>query len=181
MSAVVKRLPVPRRNIILPPPPAAPKLHIVQGGLAKNELNAFQEDVSQYEAAGWWSRVAAVVADGFIVGLANLGIGFVVTKLLGMPALLSSIGGMVLGYYYLTYFLVKKNGQTPGKKLMKIRLINLRSNDGNFTDKGQVMGREYFGKLVSMLLIVGYAMPLFRKDKRALHDLMSGTRVIRYS
>jgi uncharacterized RDD family membrane protein YckC len=38
---------------------------------------------------------------------------------------------------------------------------------------------RYFASLVSRLILgIGYLLVVFRADKRALHDLMAGTRVV---
>lgn len=184
MSALPKRAPVSRK-VLLPPPPVQGRFSVLQGGLAAapivRELDAFREELSQYEGASWWSRVGAVFVDAFLIGLANIALEALCTRVLGLPAFVASLGGMVVAYQYLMHFNMKRGGQTPGKKLMKIRVINLRTADGGFESRKQVLGREYFGKVLSSVFMVGYLLPIFRKDKRALHDLMSDTRVIRYS
>ncbi len=187
MSTFPKRAPVSRK-VLLPPPPGAGRLSVLQGGLAVaprapvvRELDAFREELSQYEGATWWSRVAAVFVDAFLIGLANIGLEALCTRVLGLPGFVASLGAMVVGYQYLMHFNLRGGGQTPGKKLMKIRVINLRTADGVFDTRKQVLVREYFGKVLSSVFLVGYLLPIFRKDKKALHDLMSETRVIRYS
>ena len=183
MSAFPKRVPVSRK-VLLPPPPVETKLSVLQGGLASapvRELDAFREELSQYEGASWWSRVAAVFIDAFLIGLANIALEIVCTRVLGLLGFVAGLGGIIVGYQYLLHYNLRRGGQTPGKKLMKIRVINLRTADGTFDSRKQVIVREYFGKVLSSVLVVGYLLPIFRKDKRALHDLMSETRVIRYS
>ncbi|MBN2894653.1 MAG: RDD family protein [Campylobacterales bacterium] len=65
-------------------------------------------------------------------------------------------------------------GATPGKKMMGIEVVSL---DGTPLGNRQLLTR-YIGYIVSTLpLLAGFVMVAFRKDKRALHDLLSGTAV----
>jgi uncharacterized RDD family membrane protein YckC len=45
---------------------------------------------------------------------------------------------------------------------------------------GKALYRETIGKFLSVLLLFsGYLMVIFRRDKRALHDIMSKSQVLR--
>ncbi|HEY5639440.1 MAG TPA: RDD family protein, partial [Dehalococcoidia bacterium] len=67
-------------------------------------------------------------------------------------------------------------GATPGKMLMKLKVVD-EHGDQVKIDKAIL---RYVGYWVSTLtLLIGYLMIAFRKDKRGLHDLIAGTRVIR--
>jgi len=67
-------------------------------------------------------------------------------------------------------------GATPGKKFLHIKIVDAKT----FTDidNKQAITRS-FGYIVStMLLLIGFIMVAFRKDKRGLHDLLANTVVI---
>lgn len=67
-------------------------------------------------------------------------------------------------------------GSTPGRLLMQIRVRRAGSDESlSFWRWGW---RETSAKgISSMIFFIGYLMPLFREDKKALHDLMSNTEV----
>jgi len=67
-------------------------------------------------------------------------------------------------------------GATPGKKFVHVRVVDAKTF-GEIDNK-QAITRS-FGYIVStMVLLMGFIMVAFRKDKRGLHDLLAGTVVI---
>ncbi|QFR49647.1 RDD family protein [Sulfurimonas lithotrophica] len=67
-------------------------------------------------------------------------------------------------------------GATPGKKYLKIKIVD--ANTLEDINNKQAITRS-LGYIISTLaLLIGFLMVGFRKDKRALHDLLSGTIVI---
>ncbi len=67
-------------------------------------------------------------------------------------------------------------GATPGKKYVNIKIVDAKTLQ-DITNK-QAITRS-FGYIISTLLfLVGFIMVAFRKDKRALHDLLADTVVI---
>ena len=67
-------------------------------------------------------------------------------------------------------------GATPGKKFVGIHIVDAKTY-GEITNK-QAITRS-FGYIVStFVFLFGFIMIAFRKDKRALHDLLAGTVVI---
>jgi len=130
--------------------------------------------------AGFWIRFAAVMIDGVVLLLAQ-GILFGAGWILwggGMDAgilvklamrLFSSIIGA--GYSIVLHWIW---GQTLGKMALQIRVVSM---DGGPLSFGQSVGR-YFATLLSALILgIGFIMAGVRSDKRALHDLLAGTRV----
>jgi len=70
----------------------------------------------------------------------------------------------------------KWRGATPGKKFVHIRVVDAKTFK-DITNK-QAITRS-LGYIPSALLFgIGFFMVAFRKDKRALHDLLAGTTVI---
>lgn len=79
-------------------------------------------------------------------------------------------------FIVLTYF----EGATVGKKLLNIRVVSSE----NFCDKFtffDVLYRETIGKYLSGILFIGYIMIATTKEKTALHDVLSDTRVVFYN
>jgi len=70
----------------------------------------------------------------------------------------------------------KWGGTTPGKRVVGIKIVDAKTF-GDISNK-QAITRS-LGYIPSTLLFgIGFLMVLFRKDKRALHDLLADTLVI---
>lgn len=79
--------------------------------------------------------------------------------------------------FLITYvWLWHKSGQTPGKKLSRIRVVDVHTLQNAPIWK---LTLRFIGYFLSLISVIGFFIPLVRKDKRALHDLISGTAVIR--
>lgn len=73
-------------------------------------------------------------------------------------------------------FWKKWAGATPGKKLLGIHVVDAKTHD-EINNKQAII--RYIGYIISTIpLAVGFLMVAFRKDKRALHDLLAETVVI---
>jgi uncharacterized RDD family membrane protein YckC len=87
-------------------------------------------------------------------------------------------GGLEFVFYFLYYsYLQAKDGQTLGKRWLKIRVIDVK------TRKPPTLARS-FGRTAGYILsylpfCAGYLMAWLHPDGLALHDWMTGTRVIR--
>jgi len=151
---------------------------------------------------GFWLRFVAVFIDGIILLIPMFILQAVLSASLGMsmarmtpnpnasPAEifatlapmfgmigLSALLGMVLGCTYETFFIVKF-AATPGKMAVGVQVLR---PDGSKLQVGRAIGR-YFAKMLSkMTLYIGYIMAGFDSQKRALHDMLCDTRVIKVS
>lgn len=79
------------------------------------------------------------------------------------------------------YFVVPtgRSGQTLGKRVCGIRVIRSKGELGSI-GFGRALLREIIGKWLSTLFFcIGYLMAAFHRQKRALHDLVAGTYVIK--
>jgi len=72
------------------------------------------------------------------------------------------------------YYWVKK-GQTPGQKAMGIITLDARTEKIMYLPQAIF---RFFCYFLSMISLVGFFLPVFRKDKKALHDLIAHTRVV---
>ena len=76
------------------------------------------------------------------------------------------------GWFY------KNKGATPGKLIFQLKVHHVES--GRYIGYWHAFGRETLGKFIStMVLLLGYIMAIFHPEKRALHDLIFKTRVVR--
>lgn len=74
-------------------------------------------------------------------------------------------------------FWEKYKGATPGKKILKIKIVDALTFE-DITNK-QAITRS-FGYIVSSIpFFLGFFLILFRRDKRALHDILAHTVVIK--
>jgi uncharacterized RDD family membrane protein YckC len=133
---------------------------------------------------GFWIRFVAKFVDGFILGIANLAIQTGLTFALirsetGTPSfgvsLLILFLELSIAVGYTTFFL-GKFAATPGKMALGLQVV---TPEGGRVSYMRAFGR-YFAELLSgMLLMIGYIMAAFDEEKRALHDRICSTRVIR--
>jgi len=72
--------------------------------------------------------------------------------------------------------LVWRLGATPGKMILKIKVVDFVTGDKPAADKAFL--RAVFS-LVSLVLFLGYLWAIWEKDKRTWHDLIAGTKAVR--
>lgn len=139
-----------------------------------------QEEVAtQFKLATANQRVLAYILDMLVVGMATAAMMKVLTVMGGKA---NGLTGMVLNqlpmilYFFLMQFY---DGQTVGKKVMKIKVI---SADGSSDlNAGALLMRETVGRIVDMLgLAIGYYGAVKRPDRKTWHDQMAKTVVIAY-
>lgn len=138
----------------------------------------------QIEYAGFWIRVGAKLIDGIILGVINMivtfGVGAVGSQLSGNAShaillLLQVLIQFGFGASYTAWFL-SRQGATPGKLALGLRVIRPDSGPISFW---RGVGRYFAEMLSSFILLIGYIMVAFDDEKRALHDRICDTRVIR--
>lgn len=91
------------------------------------------------------------------------------------PNPLGSLLQIVL-FMVVTVELWHRYTQTPGKKLANIRVVDAKTLQPATYWKLTI---RFIGYFLSLISLIGFFIGYFRKDKRALHDLISGTAVIR--
>ncbi len=134
--------------------------------------------------AGFRIRFGAKLIDGIIIWVMQMAIALLIGLLtLRNPSISAATAIQVLlvlaqalvGATYSCAFLVKY-GATPGKMACRLKVV---TRDGGPINFGRAVGR-YFAEMVSaIILFIGYVMVGFDAEKRALHDRICDTRVIR--
>ena len=151
--------------------------------------------------AGFWLRAAAIFIDSIILGIAGQVIGSLVQAMIfpdslrrlaelrdhpesaGPGALVfifqmtavMLVVGLLIGIAYDVFFL-RRYSATPGKLAVGVRIERA---DGSPLSTGRIIGR-YFGRTLSGLVMsVGYLIAAFDEQKRALHDFICDTRVVK--
>jgi uncharacterized RDD family membrane protein YckC len=70
----------------------------------------------------------------------------------------------------------KWRGATPGKKIVKIKIVDAKTFD-DITNKQAIT--RLLGYIISTIpFLLGFFIITFRKDKRSFHDLLTETAVI---
>lgn len=135
-----------------------------------------------FQPVGFWARVGAWLIDIILLKVlfaliwgnsrSSMAIPVSPAELLPMLKQLVAQSFLQLVYYVLMNGAI---GATVGKLAIGARIVFV---DGSKIGFGTAFLRWAAQLLSGLLLGVGYLMIAFREDKRALHDLLVGTRVI---
>ena len=120
--------------------------------------------------ANFGQRLVAAIIDGIIVGVVGAVVGVIVRN--GLSGLLS----LALGVAYYGWLEGSPSGQTVGKRMLGIRVYDLRQ--GGPIGTGRAIGR-YFARIVSFIpCLLGYFWMLWDKEKQTWHDKLVGSVVV---
>ena len=137
--------------------------------------------------AGFWIRLGAKLLDWIISMVVFIVLGFGAAVIGGAESALESESGGPLLFFVInvlpTIFSILygllftwKLGGTPGKLALGLRVVTASGDEiGCWRSLGRVFGEMLSG----ILLCLGYIIAAFDSEKRALHDHICGTRVIR--
>jgi uncharacterized RDD family membrane protein YckC len=116
--------------------------------------------------------VAIVVAGGVVLVLSVLSVPD------RLDAVLIAIGGTLFVAWTVAYFVVfwSTNGQTPGSRLMRIRVC--RADDGSVIAPRRALLRLVCLTLAAIPLLLGFLPILFDPRRRGVHDMLAGTLVV---
>ncbi len=152
------------------------------------------------KSAGFWVRFLASLIDVvllaipmilvvyafFGVGQFDLGLADISSmnkeQLMALLLSLSMQGGsenlilQIVMIVVTVLFWRKYSGATPGKMLLKIKIVDAKTENNIDTKQAVVRSIGYIAS--TLTLLIGYLMVGFRDDKRALHDLLAGTKVV---
>lgn len=128
-----------------------------------------------YLKGSFWTRAAAFIIDQILILIALFILVFVLT-LLGL-----NVEGLDNLLYYLVSvvygaLLIWRYGATLGKKLLKLRVVNISYQKVSL---GRAVLRESVGKFLSGILFsLGYFTALIDKRKQTWHDKIAKTYVV---
>ena len=147
--------------------------------------------VSTTELASRWKRLGGVLIDSFIAIIVTLPVVFSMVPLdqvartgqmpleLHVFILLFNIALLLAIHGYL----LTRYGQTVGKLLVGTRIVNYEN--GQLLPFGKVVGLRYILiMIISQIPFIGGIFSLldglfiFRQDKRCIHDLIAGSKVV---
>jgi uncharacterized RDD family membrane protein YckC len=180
-------------------PPPLPGVTVAGGLRAPSTPTVVADPRAFVVYGGFWLRVAARIIDGVILWFVGQIVGALVLGILA-PDLIKSFAlspgeqpspeqlgvmvqamalmfatSLVVGLLYDLLF-IRKMAATPGKLALGLRL---QRADGTPLSYGRIIGR-YFAVMASgFLLGIGHLLAAFDREKRALHDHLCDTRVVR--
>lgn len=144
-----------------------------------------------FRYGGFWIRFVAKIIDMIIMAIAQ---GIVVTPLMVFvfksamatpdstnwgsfltANIFLNLLSVALGATYTTLFIGKYQA-TPGKMAFGLKVV---APDGGRISYMRALGRHFAEMVSAFTLTIGYIMAGFDSQKRALHDRISSTRVIR--
>ncbi len=149
--------------------------------------------VAPYGYGGFWQRFGAKFLDGLITGVVGLALNVALAAIiLGTPNYIAGVreaaSGPRLLYQVLTNFLgiaihlayeiyfIRRYSATPGKLALGLKLVRA---DGSPLSIGRIVGRYFAEWLSAFTLLIGYIIAGFDEEKRALHDRICDTRVVK--
>jgi uncharacterized RDD family membrane protein YckC len=141
--------------------------------------------VRRFIYAGFWIRFLAYIIDGALIGMIRaivlipMGTSML-DRPFASPWFFAHLGeakfaafAISLGYFV---FFWTQYGATPGKMVLRLKVV---TPQGRLISAPQAVGR-YFAQILSGIILgIGFMMAGWDDEKRALHDRLAETRVIR--
>ncbi len=134
------------------------------------------------------ARLIAYWIDGFVAGFVSLAVTAVfgiIAGIAGANDLNVLAGGSVIvlilavlavAFLYFPYFWVKNAGQTPGMRVMRIRVV--RDVDGGPIGWSSAILRLIGYWISAIVFYLGFIWIFIDARKRGWHDLIAGTCVV---
>lgn len=135
-----------------------------------------------YKKGSFWDRFSAFIIDQLIT------LTVVVVLIVSLTIFLRFYGfnignygevySNIFGLIFITYntLFIWKSGQTIGKKLLKLKVVDLDYQPVGFW---RALFRESIGKILSGILNLGYLWVLIDKRKQSWHDKLAKTLVVK--
>ena len=133
----------------------------------------------------FWPRFGAKVIDSIITNVASgiIQFGAIIPltmlskndSLIGIVYIISYLLALGMSFAYYVYFLTKYQA-TPGKMALGLKVV---TPEGAPITAGTATARFFAEMLSAIICGVGYIMAAFDEEKRALHDRLCNTRVVR--
>ncbi len=127
--------------------------------------------------ARYTDRIKAFITDMFMIYIPIL---YIITYIFMDGAadfqdsqLAPLLGVSIYGLVYAV--LLAKYGQTPGKKAYHIKVINSKTHENISYFMAFI---RFFAFLFTATTLLGLLLPLYREDKKSLHDILASTVVV---
>lgn len=134
----------------------------------------------QYQYAGFWIRLAALIIDGIILAIIFTPITFLFSSDADLqnPMAFTTVDfiAQIIGIIFVIFCWVKFAG-TPGKRLLKLKVLDEAT--GNKLTIGQAILR-YIGYIPSAFVFgLGYLWVIWDGKKQGWHDKIAKTVVVK--
>lgn len=144
------------------------------------------------ELASRWARLGGSIIDGILILVVLFPVAYFgglydtanpTESTLAEDVMIGLLGFVV--FLAFNAYLLARSGQTIGKLVVGTRIVS--AADGRLAPAGKVIGLRYLAFwILAQVPVVGQIVaglvdPLlvFRADKRCLHDLVAGTKVVK--
>ncbi len=122
------------------------------------------------QKASLLSRLVALILNSIVISF----VGLIVRQITGEDILGISVG-FIIGLLYNTYFWTSNQGQTPGKRVMGLRVV--KTNGGNIGVLSAII--RYVGYWINTaIFLLGWIWAIFDGKGQGLHDKLAGTMVV---
>ncbi len=187
----------PHIKVVEPPPvrPVDPSLSQIPIRRKEDEYGSYGSEEGMLETAGIGPRVAALLVDWVILSAINflfLTPLFLAYFFVGQGSQQTGAPGWILtAVSLLSAFLIlaadlwyilggwARNGKTPGKSLLGLQIVVSPGPPQRGLGFRIAVLRALWYAVGMVPLGAGLWMALFRSDRKALHDLLAGTRVVK--
>lgn len=138
--------------------------------------------MENYKPAGFWIRFLANIIDSVLIYILAVLIAFIIgDNLFFNPpdTLYTSVSEDTANLVYLVIFIIiftaSKFKGSPGKLVCRIQVLNI--------DMTKISILKSIGRVLAYIvsaipLFIGFMMAGWNKEKKALHDMICGTRVV---
>jgi uncharacterized RDD family membrane protein YckC len=126
--------------------------------------------------ANFGQRLVAVIIDSIVYGVVFAVLFGIASAISDTLAVIVYIIGLVGALVYYSYFEGSPSGQTPGKKVMNIRVIDFSS--GAPIGFGRGLIRSVSKYVSSIPCALGYLWMLWDREKQTWHDKLATTVVV---
>jgi len=142
--------------------------------------------------AGFWLRFVAAMLDGFLLTIVYYAIAIPVmwsqarrmqhsnqpaADLAVFSAVMVALGLLSIAMHaFYEIGMVGRFGATLGKMALRLRVVRA---DGSQIGYGRAAGRHFAKYLSQLTAGIGFLLAAFDREKRALHDMVADTRVVR--
>lgn len=149
-----------------------------------------EQGAAQPLLASRGARLGAVLIDTLLIALVTVPIAFFDGTFSAaqqgiQPSLGQQLISLVIGlvaFVLIHGYLLKNYGQTVGKRLLNIAIVDLQGNVPSFVP---MVAKRYVLlwvvaaiPLIGMFIALADCLSIFRGDRRCLHDLVAATRVV---
>jgi uncharacterized RDD family membrane protein YckC len=133
------------------------------------------QEKQELNYAGFWIRFVAVFIDGILLLIVQFGLSYIFYGGFAFGGdFRQTIISNLIGIIYAVAMMGSRHQATLGKMAVGIKVGNA---DGSRITYGQAIGRYIATWLSAIVLLIGYLMVIWDKQKQSLHDKLANTYV----